>query len=54
MRILLTIRVLIAREEGENGVLWSLAFILMTGIIAIVIGPAISSDWREFVGRPLP
>jgi len=54
MRILLAIRVLIAREEGENGVLWSLGFILMTGIIAIVVGPAISSDWREFVGRPLP
>ncbi len=54
MRALHALATLLAREEGTTDVLWSLAFILMAGIIAIVIGPAISSDWREFVGRPLP
>jgi hypothetical protein len=45
---------LFAREEGETSVIWSLAFIVMVGVIAFVLGPAISGDWREFVGRPLP
>jgi len=33
-------------------VVWSLGFIILAGILAIVLGPAVGADWREFVGKP--
>ena len=53
-RALTALYFLLAREEGESGVIWSLAFILMAGAIAVLGGSYISPAWREFVGRPLP
>jgi hypothetical protein len=35
-------------------VMWSVGFVILAGVVAIVIGPEISEDWREFVGKPLP
>jgi hypothetical protein len=45
---------LLAREEGDtmSQVVWSVGFILLVGAIAVVIGPEIGADWREFVGKP--
>ena len=50
-------RVLRAVLAGENGdtmsqVVWSVGFILLVGAVAVVIGPEIGADWREFVGKP--
>lgn len=48
---------LLSREEGGDTmsqVLWSVAFIILVGVIAFVLGPEIGADWREFVGRPAP
>jgi hypothetical protein len=45
---------LMAREEGDtmSQVVWSVGFIILAGVLAIVVGPAVGADWREFVGRP--
>jgi hypothetical protein len=45
---------LMAREEGDtmSQVVWSVGFIILAGALAIVVGPAVGADWREFVGRP--
>jgi hypothetical protein len=44
----------LAREEGDtmSQVVWSVGFIALVGAIAVVIGPEIGADWREFVGKP--
>jgi len=51
---LAALRVYIAGEDGDamSQVVWSLGFIILAGIVAIVIGPAVGADWREFVGKP--
>jgi hypothetical protein len=51
---LTALRTFVAREEGDtmSQVVWSVGFILLAGVLAIVIGPAIGADWREFVGKP--
>ena len=48
------LRTFLAREEGDtmSQVVWSVGFILLAGVLAIVIGPSIGADWREFVGKP--
>jgi len=48
------LRTLLSHEDGDtmSQVVWSVGFILLVGIIAIVVGPEIGADWREFVGRP--
>ena len=48
------LRTFLAREDGDtmSQVVWSVGFIILVGIIAIVIGPEIGADWREFVGKP--
>ena len=45
---------LVSGEDGDtmSEVLWSVGFILLVGAIAVVVGPEIGADWREFVGRP--
>ncbi|MGH2405742.1 MAG: hypothetical protein ACRDGN_14965 [bacterium] len=50
------LRTLLAREMGDtmSQVTWSVGFILLVGVIAVFIGPEISEDWREFVGKPTP
>lgn len=47
-------RIFLAREEGDtmNQVVWSVGFILLVGVIAVVVGPEIGANWREFVGKP--
>ena len=44
----------LAREDGDamSQVVWSVGFIILAGVLAIVIGPAVGADWREFVGKP--
>ena len=44
----------LASEEGDtmSQVVWSVGFIVLAGVLAIVVGPAIGADWREFVGKP--
>lgn len=44
----------LAREDGDtmSQVVWSAGFIILAGVLAIVIGPSVGADWREFVGRP--
>jgi hypothetical protein len=34
--------------------MWSLAVVVMIVAVAVVLGPQIGADWREFVGKPLP
>jgi hypothetical protein len=48
------VRALLAREQGDtmSQVVWSVGFIILVGVIAVVIGPEIGADWREFVGKP--
>jgi hypothetical protein len=48
------LRNFVAREDGDtmSQVVWSVGFILLVGVIAVVIGPSIGADWREFVGKP--
>jgi fumarate reductase subunit C len=48
------LRIFVARENGDtmSQVVWSVGFILLVGVIAVVIGPSIGADWREFVGKP--
>lgn len=53
----LSFTVLSAFVAGEDGdtmsqVVWSVGFILLVGVIAVVLGPSIGADWREFVGKP--
>jgi hypothetical protein len=45
---------LLLREEGftMGEVMWSLAAVGMIVGIAVVLGPELGADWREFVGRP--
>ena len=47
---------LLAREDGDtmSQVVWSVGFIILVGVIAVVVGPAIGANWREFVGKPTP
>jgi hypothetical protein len=42
------------REEGltMGEVMWSLAAVGMIVAIAVLLGPQMGADWREFVGRP--
>ncbi len=49
------IREYLAREDGDalSQVIWSVGFIILAGVLAIVIGPAVGADWREFVGKPM-
>jgi len=51
----LAIRAYLAREDGDalSQVIWSVGFIILAGVVAIVIGPAVGADWREFVGKPM-
>lgn len=48
------LRAFLAREDGDtmSQVVWSVGFIILVGIIAVVIGPEIGADWRDFVGKP--
>jgi len=51
---LTALRSLLSREDGDtmSQVVWSVGFIILVGVIAIVVGPELGADWREFVGRP--
>ena len=51
---LAAIHTFIARQEGDamSQVVWSLGFIILAGVLAIVLGPAVGADWREFVSKP--
>jgi hypothetical protein len=42
---------LLLREEGltMSEVMWSLATIALIAGIAVVLGPELGADWREFV-----
>ena len=48
------LRIFIVREEGDtmSQVAWSVGFILLVGVIAVVVGPELGANWREFVGKP--
>jgi hypothetical protein len=48
------LRTFLSREDGDtmSQIVWSVGFILLVGVIAIVVGPELGADWREFVGRP--
>ena len=48
------LRIFVASEEGDtmSQVAWSLGFILLVGVIAVVVGPELGANWREFVGKP--
>ena len=50
------LRTFLAREGGDtmSQVAWSLGFVLLVGVIAVVIGPELGANWREFVGKPAP
>ena len=52
--VLVALYTLLARENGDtmSQVVWSVGFILLVGVVAVVIGPEIGADWREFVGKP--
>jgi len=55
MRLAFTaLRIFLASEDGDtmSQVVWSFGFILLVGVIAVTVGPAIGADWREFVGKP--
>jgi hypothetical protein len=59
MRTLISLTSLGTFLAGESGdalsqFTWSLGFVILVGIIAVVIGPEIGADWREFVGKPQP
>ncbi len=47
---------LLTREDGvdTSELMWSLALVVTIVGVALVLGPQIGADWREFVGRPLP
>ena len=51
---LTALRSFLSREDGDtmSQVVWSVGFIILVGVVAIVVGPEIGADWREFVGRP--
>ena len=53
-KLLTTLRFLLHHEEGESAVFWSLGVVVMVGVIALVVAPEVSSEWRNFVGKPLP
>jgi len=48
------LRTFLSREDGDtmSQIVWSVGFILLVGVIAVVVGPELGADWREFVGRP--
>ena len=48
------LRIFLASEDGDtmSQVVWSVGFILLVGVIAVVVGPEIGANWREFVGKP--
>ena len=54
LRALTNLAALLHRERGDTAsqFIWSIGFILLVGIIAVVVGPEIGADWREFVGKP--
>lgn len=51
-----TLMCLLIREDGvdTSEFSWSLAVIILIVVVALVLGPQIGADWREFVGKPLP
>jgi len=53
---LMALRTFVAREEGDtmSQVAWSLGFVILVGAVAVVIGPELGANWREFVGKPAP
>jgi len=53
--LITAVRAYLAREEGDamSQVVWSLGLIILAGVLAIVVGPAVGADWREFVGKPI-
>ena len=52
--LLITLRRRLHHERGESAVFWSLGVVVMVGVIALVVAPEVSSEWRNFVGKPLP
>jgi hypothetical protein len=42
------------QEEGltMSEVMWSLAAVALIAGVAVILGPQLGADWREFVGRP--
>ena len=52
--LITAVRACLAREEGDamSQVVWSLGLIILAGVLAIVVGPAVGADWREFIGKP--
>jgi hypothetical protein len=52
--MLAILRITLVREHGDtmSQVVWSVGFILLVGAIAVVVGPEVGADWREFVGKP--
>ena len=47
---------LLTREDGvdTSEFMWSLGVVILIVGVALVLGPQIGADWREFVGKPLP
>lgn len=47
---------LLTREDGvdTSEFMWSLGVVVLIVAVAVVLGPQIGADWREFVGKPLP
>jgi hypothetical protein len=52
----MALRTFVASEEGDtmSQVAWSVGFIILVGVVAVVIGPELGANWREFVGKPAP
>jgi len=50
------VRSFLACEGGYTmiHVALSLGFVLLVGVVAVVIGPELGANWREFVGKPTP
>ena len=50
------LRTFVAGEGGDtmSQVAWSVGFIILVGVVAVVIGPELGANWREFVGKPTP
>ena len=48
------LRTVVASEAGDtmSQVAWSVGFILLVGVVAVVVGPELGANWREFVGKP--
>jgi len=52
MRARRIIRAITRGESGDTAVLWSISFIILVGVVAVVIGPELGANWRDFVGKP--